>query len=81
MISYRHEFKNKATKLLYTVRSLVMVRNQLPAQVVKLYLVESKGDYLEKTKLTDFNDLEICSQDHYSEQPCPTHITGIIQGV
>ena len=29
------EFEKKATKLLYTVWSLVMVRNQLPAQAVK----------------------------------------------
>ena len=31
------EFKKKSDELLYTVWSLVMVRNQLPAQVVKTH--------------------------------------------
>ena len=37
--SYRRvQKKKKGDELLYTVRSLVMVRNQLPAQVVKPFL-------------------------------------------
>ena len=38
MISYRLVQK-ESNELLYTVRSLVMVRNQLPAQVVKVSII------------------------------------------
>ena len=36
MMYHTDEFKKKGDELLYTVWSLVMVRNQLPAQVVNL---------------------------------------------
>ncbi|KOX73271.1 hypothetical protein WN51_01128 [Melipona quadrifasciata] len=36
VISYRRRVQKESDELLYTVWSLVMVRNQLPAQVLKV---------------------------------------------
>ena len=42
MSYHTDKFKKKATYLLYTVWSLVMVRNQLPAQVVDFIANETR---------------------------------------